>query len=836
MSSSSAWQLHGCYNLGADVYVDMPFESSADACHDDSVSLDHRDPAKPMRNVLKRMFELRLQYPVLNDGFNLTTLSKQIYNIYLPGSKGIPSPHGLWSVYRGRSENVQDFAGIGEGNQGVWLLYSNENRSVTFEFDCSSTNTSLSLISAFDTNTTVKNLFYPYEEFNLEDSAISYGIEGSKELNGCLPRLEMAAWGYKALVPKSSWQRPRPTITRTVPSHDSRIKSTVAYEEKETVSIEIRYSSEMDCDVVRDSISIDSSTQSGFQASLIKSSVQCVRADADPPRYVAEVPTAWIFRAKLENVYNGVHVVTTRNASTEDGKLFTNANDRFMFRIGQPDNPMVFLKAANYSSSLLNKDHDTGELFIAPRAPGADKLRYSRNWGSSYSDWIDYTGDHVVLENQPWSGAQHQAWDGEHVIVNYWSKKTASSDHVQHSGLDRGDLPIRRFPHVFVEGPFNSYGFDGGIPHEMSLDSDGSWGYDLASEFPSSVVFNVWGINPDGFRDKSQSLGDVDRDGVLDWLPPDSLAQNIVKLDDPPPRGYLGYRLVINDGTYRYHFVPIGSSAIQTAVALLLVLIPLLTAVLGIWIFMKMFCQIKFNRKGIAQKKEFFGFLKSSSRSKSEEASSSTFTNILNESKVALSRGSIFRSTGTLNGDSSSTRRSILIATLEYEIEDWNIKIKIGGLGVMSSLMGKHLCHHDLIWVVPCVGDIDYPSDASKKLSFPARPKYYCDITDLPSSGLSNGYQDPRPQVRDLCSIPHAQQHHLCASRRSHLQETDQSRPLSCAHGRSGKRYFLFGVEPVHRSRDRALRRQHLPHQRLSRGGCAIVSVAANRALLFVLT
>jgi hypothetical protein len=32
------------------------------------------------------------------------------------------------------------------------------------------------------------------------------------------------------------------------------------------------------------------------------------------------------------------------------------------------------------------------------------------------------------------------------------------------------------------------------------------------------------------------------------------------------------------------------------------------------------------------------------------------------------------------------TRRSILIATMEYDIEDWQIKIKIGGLGVMSQV------------------------------------------------------------------------------------------------------------------------------------------------------
>lgn len=55
--------------------------------------------------------------------------------------------------------------------------------------------------------------------------------------------------------------------------------------------------------------------------------------------------------------------------------------------------------------------------------------------------------------------------------------------------------------------------------------------------------------------------------------------------------------------------------------------------------------------------------------------------------------------------------RKVLIATMEYEIEDWAIKIKIGGLGVMASLMGKALGHQKLIWVVPCVGGIEYPVD-----------------------------------------------------------------------------------------------------------------------------
>lgn len=711
MGSSSAWQLHGCYDLGETVYVDIPFNSSGYGCHDDSVSLDHRDPAKPMRNVLKRMFEMRQQYPVLNDGYNLTTLSTKIYNVYLPGSGNIPSPTGLWSVYRGRSEAVQDFSGIGQENQGIWLVYSNENKSVTYDFDCASSDTSRALISAFPADTVIKNLFYPYEEYTLESSAIKYGIEGFTEFNGCLPRLETTAWDYKAFVPKENWVTPGPTITRTIPSHDARLKSTGTYEEQESVPIEIRFSSEMNCDSITGSIEIDSDTERGNQARLDRTSVKCALANADPPRYVGEIPSAWTFSAKLLNVYNGVHTVTIRNASTEDGELFTNAVDRFMFRIGQLDNPMVFPRSANYSTTLLHRGLSSDEYYISPRAAGADKIRYSRNWGSSYSQWLDYTGENITLKEQPWSGTKKQAWDGEHVIVNYWSQKTGSSDHVQHADLDRGNLPPRRFPHVYVHGNFNQYGYDGGLENEMQLHPDGLWKYDLVADFPNSVVFNVWGMNPDGFPDKSNLLGDADGDNVLDWLPPDSLARNLVDIARPPPRGFLGYRLEVNDGTYQYRFSPVGSTANQLAVSILLCIIPILTASMGIWIFMRVFYQVKFNREGVSEKSGVFSFLKPNKSD--NEKLRSTMTSIFNESRDALGVHAISPTAGAMVVSSEASRRTIMIATLEYEIEDWEIKIKIGGLGVMSSLMGKHLRDHNLVWVVPCVGGIDYPSDAS---------------------------------------------------------------------------------------------------------------------------
>lgn len=200
-----------------------------------------------------------------------------------------------------------------------------------------------------------------------------------------------------------------------------------------------------------------------------------------------------------------------------EANCYFQAIDRFMFRIGQSDNPMVFPAMANYTKNLLHRDANGG-LYISPKAAGAEKFRYSLNWGSSFSDWQDYTGANFSLEAQAWSGTERQRWSGEHVITHYWSSATGSSDHVQHADLDRGTLPARRWPHAFMEGAWNQFGYDGGLPNEMTLESDGIWKFDLMAEWPAEVRVNVWGMNPDGVPDKSQALGDVDRDFVLDWV------------------------------------------------------------------------------------------------------------------------------------------------------------------------------------------------------------------------------------------------------------------------------------------------------------------------------
>jgi alpha-1,3-glucan synthase len=154
------------------------------------------------------------------------------------------------------------------------------------------------------------------------------GIEKSTQNNGCLSNLTMVPWEYKAFVPKDKWVAPAPTITRVIPGHDARLQSTVAFGEQESVPIQIRFSREMDCDSVANSLEIHSTTQDGRVAQLNRSSIICQTTDADPPRYVGEIATIWIFHAQLEDVSNGVHTYTVKNATTEVGESYTNVSQQ----------------------------------------------------------------------------------------------------------------------------------------------------------------------------------------------------------------------------------------------------------------------------------------------------------------------------------------------------------------------------------------------------------------------------------------------------------------------------------------------------------------------------
>ena len=706
MSASTAWQNHGCYNVGNAKFATWPAGNYSHGCKDDWNSLDHRDPAHPIRNIMKAMFEMRSRYPVLNDGFFVETISRQTRPIYLPGSMGTATETGLWSVRRAGWPDVQDFSTARQKAQDVWLVFQNEEKETKFEFDC--TNGTTGLLAPFNSSTTVKNLFYPYDELTLQSTPQKLKLDKKTAVDGCLNSITLPAWGYKAYVPVDKWLRPSPVITKFDPGHDNRILSNSSVHSSQTVAIGFHFSDQMDCQNVLNSITCDSSTEDGNVALLDKNSFSChaennLRANTSPytGTVTGQIPSVWRIAGNLVNVSDGVHVLTVGNVTNQIGNASTSSKSHFLLRVGKPNNPVVFPRTGNYSTSFLRRAQNNS-LSIQHSAAGAELFRYSTNWGSSWSDWQQYRGGNTTLEQQAWSGASAQAWSGDHVQVEYWSKKTGALS-IQQGGVEGINAVPRRFPHIFLHGSWNSYGYDSGLDQSMRQTHGPLWKYDFMTEWPSEYQVNVWGSNPDGQPDLSRAYGDVDGDGVLDLLSPVSLLKNVVNITEPPPARTLGYQIHVDDADLRCAMIPIGSSVIQKAIFALLASLPIVSAVVCVMLYRNSFYDIKLNKIGRPEKHHILPTVMQEK--------------IRNQHWLSPSQWPVMKkSQGEANSPPvSSPRRSILIATMEYNIEDWAIRIKIGGLGVMSQLMGQHLDHLDLIWVVPCVGDIQYPIDQRAK-------------------------------------------------------------------------------------------------------------------------
>jgi alpha-1,3-glucan synthase len=263
--------------------------------------------------------------------------------------------------------------------------------------------------------------------------------------------------------------------------------------------------------------------------------------------------------------------------------------------VGQANNPIVFPRTANFSSTLFHRDATNDSLFISHQAAGADKFRYSTNFESTYSDWLDYgSGGNFTLTESAWSGIDKQKWEGKHVTVQYWSGLVGSSSHAQHADIELSDKypPYRRWPHVFMMGAFNLFGSDRGINNAMEITKEGEWMYNFMADWPTAVQINIWGINPDEQPDQGFVYGDVDGDQVLDRLPPSSLAGNFMNITDGPSAPYLSWTIVVYDGSGRYMLRPRGSRHLQMILVSLLWVVPLITAILAVLVFKGSFYQV----------------------------------------------------------------------------------------------------------------------------------------------------------------------------------------------------------------------------------------------------
>lgn len=190
-------------------------------------------------------------------------------------------------------------------------------------------------------------------------------------------------------------------ITKFSPGHDYRILSDSSSNGQTTVPIALHFSQEMNCENVRNLITINSTTADGSTPSLDSASAKCkltFDSEAIVSQYTGpitgQIPSKWVLKANLVNVSDGVHSITVSNVTNQAGNASTNVSnlfsntiaigelsniqsvDHFLLRIGQRSNPIVFPRTGNYSDSLLHKYRD-GSLYISQQAAGADKFRYS---------------------------------------------------------------------------------------------------------------------------------------------------------------------------------------------------------------------------------------------------------------------------------------------------------------------------------------------------------------------------------------------------------------------------------------------------------------------------
>lgn len=269
---------------------------------------------------------------------------------------------------------------------------------------------------------------------------------------------------------------------------------------------------------------------------------------------------------------------------------------------------------------------------------------------------------------------------------------------------------------MLVRGPYNTWGYDHGLPSVMQQTKDNVWEIELMAQWPTYFQINIFSY--DDFY-----YGDTDGDGVLDRLPPNTVAPNYLNMSAPPaPVGpsrfylsivggtdrfpqHLAWALLIDDSTGRWSLEPRGHSIIGAIMFVLLLTIPLITAITSVFAFRWTFYGIKHNKWGVRPKESHIYLPIISKHHLDRSAAPSP----LPEKKHHLFSGK--HSEKDIIGWPEDTvkRRKVLIATLEYEIIDWKLKVKIGGLGVMSTLMGKAMTDVDLVWIVPKIKDLEYP-------------------------------------------------------------------------------------------------------------------------------
>lgn len=325
MNSNKAWQRHGCYALGSNQYFNMPLGKAMLGCQDDWNSLDHFDPTTDSRRVFARFNQLRSIYGALQDGLNLVQRGNWTYVIDRPGSDGVQTEMGLWSVSRAAIPGVQTLAG--NHTDQIWLLFSNENHTRTWQYDCKDPD--LWISSPYQAGVTVRNLIAPYETYTLSESLSSYYNDSKAPYFGCLASFDTQPFGFLALVPEDEWVGPNPALTGFTPGHDARIHAEASDTNATTVDISLEFNMAMDCNSVTNSISFNmSSSGHGSAPTINQGSIKC--GNIQNPIYSTisgADASLWSWSATLENFPDGILEILVNNPSAQGGGSSTGVSE-----------------------------------------------------------------------------------------------------------------------------------------------------------------------------------------------------------------------------------------------------------------------------------------------------------------------------------------------------------------------------------------------------------------------------------------------------------------------------------------------------------------------------
>ncbi|KAL1410802.1 hypothetical protein Q8F55_001744 [Vanrija albida] len=694
MVANPAWKRHGCYKMGGDQFHSLGYDAALTGCHDPGVALDHFDPTATTRRAFRNFNHIRANYPAVQDGFMLTSLSNHTHWRVLPF--GTVTEFGLWSSTRVPSQKQQGHNGFntdGQISQAVWMLYTNENVSMSYNIDCSGDSP---IKSPYAVNgngsTTVRNLVYPYEEYTLQNTRESFYQDGNAPYRGCIGSIDLQPYDFKVLVPQAQWLPPIPTLSGFTPGHDERVVLN-----GDTIQITLEWDEPMDCDSVNRNVKLLFTGDTSHGTPNISFPGECLTLPAQPATELNGVaPSAWRWTATITNAAEGIYKIEIDSVNSQRTPVTsTGVKDHLFFRAGLPSNQFVFPEN-DYNNSIFHKDGDT--YTVNHNAWGADMFRYSANFGQSWSRYQPYEASTTL--NATMFKEKNNWWKGEHVMVQYYSKVAGTAAQVVHADSSDYKGFNRRWPQVLLSGPFNQWGYDTGINAHFKTVGDGVWSMPVASTWPNLFHINIWKFD-------DYYYGDADNDGVLDRYPPNSLTPNYLNMTFPP-RPYLAWQVIINDASGHWNVLPLGHEMVSIVAFALLLTIPIITAFAAAAIFRYSFYSIKINKFGTKPAKESSNYFPivggaAGHHDKKEGHVSEKHHSVILHEKI--------KKPDRIIGwpEDPTRRRRVLIATLEYEILDWAVKVKIGGLGVMSTLMGKAMTDVDLIWVVPKVQDIDYP-------------------------------------------------------------------------------------------------------------------------------